>query len=47
MAAHRYSGEEKMEEATKQTVMDQRMDPSVREARHVSPVNAGNSLIRQ
>ena len=34
--------EEKTKEATKQTFMDKGMNPSAREARRVSPANAGN-----
>ena len=34
----------KMKESMKQTFMDQGMDPSAREARRVSPANAGNSV---
>ena len=39
-----YPDEEKTREATKQTSMDKVMNPSAREARRVSPANAGNSF---
>ena len=39
-----YPDEEKTKEATKQTFMNKGMDPSAREARRVSPANAGNSF---
>ena len=41
---HRYPDEEKTKEATKQTFMDKGMNLSAREARRVSPANAGNSF---
>ena len=44
LLSRRREDEEKTKEATKQTFMDKGMNPSVREARRVSPTNAGNSF---